>query len=332
MRTRRDGALLREFGTLFNLGVIRKLTDGQLLERFSTAPGETAELAFAALVERHGSMVMRVCLALLPEPHDATDAFQATFLILIKKARGLWVSDSLGPWLHQVALRTASCARLAAARRQKHERAAAIPAQASRVEGHDDLGPVLHEEIDRLPERFRVSVVLRDLEGRTHEQAARHLGWPVGTVKSRLTRARQRLRDRLVRRGLSPTAGVLAALRPGGLEELLPGSLVSSTTGAALRFAASRTILGGSTAILAQGVLTAMSMTRWWKAASLLLVAGATVSGVTLMARGSGPGGGLQVQTTAKAGPGSGRQVAPANLGKFRISTQGRGVLEVERT
>ena len=161
---------------------------------------------------------------------------------------------------------------------------------------------MLHEEIDRLPERFRVSVILCDLEGRTHEQAARHLGWPVGTVKSRLTRARERLRDRLVRRGLAPTAGVLAALRPAGLEDLLPDALVSSTTSAALRFAASRTILGGSAAILAQGVLTAMSMTRWWKVASAPARRRRDGLGRRPAGRRKGPGVELQVQKTAKVG------------------------------
>ena len=206
------------------------------------------------------------------------DAFQATFLVLVQKARSLWVCDSLGPWLHQVALRTASCAALGRGPPARHERVAAVSARASHTESHDDLGHVLHEEIDRLPERFRMSVILCDLEGRTHEQAARHLGWPVGTVKSRLTRARERLRDRLTRRGVSPSAGVITLLRPGVMEDLLPGALVQATTSAAVRFGASRTLLGGSAAILAQGVITAMSMTRWWKVASLLLVAGATVS------------------------------------------------------
>src|SRR5262249_38678784 len=142
------------------------------------------------------------------------DAFQATFLVLVKKARGLWVQDSLGPWLHQVAFRTASCARSAAARRRRHERAAAIPVSAAietdHPSHHHELKAVFHEEIERLAERYRAPLVLCDLEGRTHEQAARHLGWPVGTVKSRLSRGRERLRDRLIRRGFALGAAVLA--------------------------------------------------------------------------------------------------------------------------
>ena len=123
----KDGAVLRQLRTLFNVGTVRELTDGQLLERFATDRGESAELAFAVLVERHGPMVLRVCRGVLNDPHDTQDAFQATFLVLVRKARALWVRDSLGPWLHQVAYRTASCARSTAARRRRHERRAAIP-------------------------------------------------------------------------------------------------------------------------------------------------------------------------------------------------------------
>jgi HlyD family secretion protein len=173
--TGQDQRVLRQLGTLLAVGTAGELTDGQLLERFATRAGDAAEQAFATLVERHGPMVLRVCRGVLIDPNDVEDAFQATFLVLVQKARSLWVCDSLGPWLHQVALRTASCARSAAARRQRHERVAAVSVRASHAESHDYLGHVLHEEIDRLPERFRVSVVLCDLEGRTHEQAARHL-------------------------------------------------------------------------------------------------------------------------------------------------------------
>src|SRR5262245_54612396 len=94
---------VRQFRTLFNLGTVGELADGQLLERFATERGEAAELAFAALVERHGPMVLRVCRGVLGDTNDAQDAFQATFLVLVKRARRLWVRESLGPWLHQVA-------------------------------------------------------------------------------------------------------------------------------------------------------------------------------------------------------------------------------------
>src|SRR5215470_18978564 len=104
MARRSDGMVLRQIRTLFDLGIIGELTDGQLLERFATAGGEAAELAFAAMVERHGPMVLRICRGVLRDPNDVEDAFQATFLVLVRRARALWVEDSLGPWLHRVAL------------------------------------------------------------------------------------------------------------------------------------------------------------------------------------------------------------------------------------
>jgi HlyD family secretion protein len=326
--TGQEQRVSRQLGTLLAVGTAGELTDGQLLERFATRTGEAAEQAFATLVERHGPMVLRVCRGVLFDPNDVEDAFQATFLVLVNKARSLWVSDSLGPWLHQVALRTASCARSTAARRQRHERGAAVSVRASHAVSHDDLGQVLHEEIDRLPERFRLSVILCDLEGNTHEQAARHLGWPVGTVKSRLTRARKRLRDRLTRRGLSPGAGVITLLRPGVMEDLLPGALVQATASAAVRFGASRTLLGGSAAILAQGVLTAMSMTRWWKAASLLLVATATVSSAGILSGKGTMAVAARPQASAKPVPGGDVPVEEVKAGKFNVNIVANGLLE----
>ena len=335
MATGQHRGLLRQLDSLLVFGTDADLTDGQLLERFATREGTAAEQAFATLVERHGPMVLRVCRGVLANSHDTEDAFQATFLVLVKKARALWVSDSLGPWLHQVALRTACCARAASVRRRKQEQAAASQKREflSVTQDEPGLAQILHEEINRLPDRYRVPLILCDLEGRTHEQAARHLGWPAGTVKSRLSRARQRLRDRLARRGPDASAGAMAAfLRPAGLDNLLPRSLASSTTSNAMRFAASRSILGGSAAVLAQGVLSAMSMTRWWKLASLLIVAGATVSGAGLLARGGAPGAGFQVQKIAGVGTGSSIPVAAASLGKLKITVVERGSLEVERS
>src|SRR5262249_9970074 len=164
--------------------------------------------------------------------HEAHDAFQATFLVLARRARSLWVRDSLGPWLHAVAYRVASCARAAAIRRRRHERrhAQLSGARLAVYEDEDrpDLEAVIHEEIGRLPEHYRAPVVLCDLEGCTHEQAARHLGLPVGTVKSRQARGRQQLRTRLIRRGLSPSSDpVLGAALAG--EPVVPTILTRAT-------------------------------------------------------------------------------------------------------
>ena len=324
----KDGAVLRQLRTLFNVGTVRDLTDGQLLERFATDRGESAELAFAVLVERHGPMVLRVCRGVLVDPHDTQDAFQATFLVLVRKARALWVRDSLGPWLHQVAYRTASCARSTDARRRRLERRAAISVEEARVEPVDELERVLHEEIDRLPDRYRAPVVLCDLEGRTHEQAARYLGWPVGTVKSRLSRGRQRLRDRLLRHGLTPDAGLIAStLSLDSSMASISTALVDSTTGAATRFLTVQSIVRGSAASLAQGVLRSMTMTRWLKAASVLLVAGATVAGVDLLAQRGTSGAQSQPEPKPKAA----LVVHEVKPGKLRVEIVERGSLESSR-
>jgi RNA polymerase sigma factor (sigma-70 family) len=234
------GAGSRPLQALFSVGTFGGLSDGQLLDRFALGHGEAGELAFAVLVERHGPMVLRVCRSVLHDEHDAEDAFQATFLVLSRRYGSLRVSESIGPWLYGVARRVASAARLAADRRRRHERRAAelAPSLVVSLEGDIELERSLHDEIDRLPERYRVPVVLCLLEGLTHEQAARQLGWPVGTVKSRLAHARETLRSRLVRLGLAPAA-VLSGTMSGrrSAPAAIPGPLVGATAGAAVRLA-----------------------------------------------------------------------------------------------
>jgi RNA polymerase sigma factor (sigma-70 family) len=338
----KDGAVVRHLRTLFGVGAIRELTDGQLLERFAAGPSEAAEPAFAVLLERHGPMVLRVCRSVLADAHehDAQDAFQATFLVLVEKARGLWVRDSLGPWLHQVAFRTAACARTAAARRRRHERrAAAVAVEAREMPSEPDreLDRVLHEELERLPERYRAPLVLCDLQGLSHEQAARSLGWPVGTVKSRLARGRHRLRGRLVRRGLAPDAGLLTALlKPAGPDALVPAALVDSTAGTAIPFLTARTIAPASVLFLAQGVLRSMLLIRWLKVASVVLVLGATASGLDLLARKGRSAAETETgaRTNLEAPPGADRPGATMAVrpGKFSITVAGRGLVEASES
>jgi RNA polymerase sigma factor (sigma-70 family) len=263
---RTNGIAHRRLHSLFNLGSVGQLTDGQLLERFTTSHGEAGELAFAALVERHGPMVLHVCRSILRDEHEAHDAFQATFLVLLRKARSLWVRDSLAPWLHQVAYRAACSSRSTRARRRDHERrAAALAPTATAVDSHDPgaIGEALHEEIRRLPERFRVPLVLCDLGGLSHEQAARHLGCPVGTVKSRLARGRQRLGDRLRRRDPSLDRSSPRAWIATGGAVTLPAGLADVTASAALRAAAGRHAAGTLPAAvlsLANGALWMMRL------------------------------------------------------------------------
>ena len=182
---RSEHSVLRHIQTIFESGTVGDLTDRQLLERFVGRDRDMAELSFAALVERHGPMVLRTCRSILQNRHDAEDAFQATFLVLSRKARSLWIRDSLGPWLFQVARRVAGCARTEALGRLNREREAAKRSSESATETAtwDDQGAVVCEELGRLPDRYRAAVVLCDLEGLTQERAAELLGLPAGTVR-----------------------------------------------------------------------------------------------------------------------------------------------------
>ena len=184
----RSGAVMEHLRTLFSVGTVGALSDGHLLDLFVTRHDESA---FEALIERHGPMVQRICRQVLVDTHDAQDASQAVFLVLARRARSIRSHGSLASWLHGVALRTASKARTAAARRRIHERRAGeIRALASsgRAPGDDPSWPEVHEELNRLPEKYREPIVLCHLEGLTREMAANRLGWPVGTVQSRLAR------------------------------------------------------------------------------------------------------------------------------------------------
>lgn len=330
MGIERNGAVRRNLRTLFNIGAVRELTDGQLLERFADDPGEVGELAFAAIVERHGPMVLRVCRGVLGDRDEAHDAFQATFLVLVRRGRGLWVRDSIGPWLHQVAYRTASCARARAARHRRLERKAARDEAFSESNRDFELERILHEEINRLPDRFRSVVVLCDLEGRSYEQVAQYLGWPVGTVKSRLSRGRECLRDRLIGRGLGQES------RPAvGGEKLpavlVPVSLLDAATAAASRYAAIGSGLGGASVTLAEGVLRTMTISQWWKVAAALLVAGATASGAGWAGGGPGPGTQNRPDETKKARKAFAADdvlTLPAKRSNLEFVRASRGVVE----
>ena len=186
---------------LFGVGTCAGLTDGQLLERFMAGRDEAGDLAFEALVTRHGPMVMRVCRNVLDDPHDVHDAFQAVFLVLARRANAIRNRQSVGSWLYGVAVRVSARARVAAIRRQIRDRrtigaaqaiAAVVPNQddASPIE-RNDRAEVVHQELSRLPEKYRAPVVLCYLEGLTHDEAAARLSWPVGTVRSRLARAQR---------------------------------------------------------------------------------------------------------------------------------------------
>ncbi len=277
MATRRDPTGSRQLRTLLHVGAVGELTDGDLLGRFAAGRvdgDEAAQLAFAVLVDRHASAVLRTCRAILGDEHEAQDALQATFLVLARKAGSIRVRDSLGPWLHRVASYAARTARSASARRRGLERRlAARPAGPGASGDRDDLGAALHEEIGRLPDRFRVPLLLCDLQGLTHEQAAADLGCPVGTIKSRLSRGRDRLKRRLIRRGLAPALAGLGAT---------PGRLASAREVAAALAGAGAS---GSAPALAERTIHAMILGHGKTVAAALVVVGSVVTGASLLAR-----------------------------------------------
>lgn len=270
----------RQLRALFGLGVVGGQSDEHLLETFATGHREAAEAAFATLVDRHGPMVLRVCQGVLGDSPDAHDAFQATFLVLVRKASSLWVRDSLGPWLHGVALRVATKASVAAARRKSHERRAAEIAVPPQTGTNDGLAAALiHEEIDKLPEKYRAPIILCYLEGLTHDRAALTLDWPVGTVSGRLARARDLLRVRLVRRGLAPSVATLGALL--NAERAAAAPLSEPSVRALMSLVAERAAGLAPTAVvrLADGCLRLMAMAKL-KTAAVLLVLGFAVFGL----------------------------------------------------
>jgi RNA polymerase sigma factor (sigma-70 family) len=263
-------------------------TDADLLHRFASRHDEGA---FTALVQRHGPMVMGVCRRLLGH-HDAEDAFQATFLVLATKARSVGRPELLANWLYGVACRTALRAKSRNAQRRRKEGQAVTLAAEDRTADvvWADLRPVLDEEVSRLPDRFRVPFVLCYLQGRTNEEAAQALGCPKGTILSRLATARERLRTRLNRRGVTLSAGLLAAaLCVGRTSAAVPAALVGSTVQAALGVAAGQAagLVSAEAAALMKATLRAMLMSKL-KVAALAALALTALGGVLLTHRSDG--------------------------------------------
>jgi RNA polymerase sigma factor (sigma-70 family) len=249
--------VLRHIRRVAALGASSDLTDSCLLRRFVT---DRDEAAFEVLVRRHGSMVLAVCRRVLQDLDDADDAFQATFLVLVRRAGAIENQQSLGSWLHGVALRTALKARAGLARRRQYERRvvrlAAVDEGAELARG--ELRAVLDEEIDRLPEPYRTLVVLCYLEGKSYREAADHLGCSRGTISTRLTKARASLRRRLLGRGLTLSVSALGVF--------LGDYAAAAAVPLPLRMATIKTVTGGAVsapvACLTKGVLKAMSLTR----------------------------------------------------------------------
>jgi RNA polymerase sigma factor (sigma-70 family) len=270
---------------LFKFGVVSDLSDGQLVKQFLNDREGSDQIAFRALVERHGPAVLSVCRQVLGKSHDAEDAFQAVFLILARRARSLRKPESVACWLHGVALRVALRVKADATRCRAHEwRSGMMKVVAADCEERSSESyPELHEEIARLPERYRQPVVLCYLEGLTTDQAASQIGVPAGTIHSRLSRARERLRGRLGRRGLLVPTPLFAAGRYAQASVALPMTLLDRTVRASLEFAGRRSgeaaVASRAITTLAKGVLTTMGVSRLTLLGSAVLVTALAVGG-----------------------------------------------------
>ena len=260
-------------------------TDADLLKHFSI---HHDDLSFAYLVERHGSMVWGVCCRVLNHAHDAEDCFQAAFLVLARKAGTLQRDASLGAWLHRVAYRLALRSKSTTARRQTEEgRAAAMnPVSCEREESWQELRKLIDQELEHLPQIYRVPLVLCYLEGKSNAEAAKELGWPLGSVKGRLSRGRDVLRKRLQKRGLTLAGATLVALlAEHAASAAVPGTLLMSTTNAATAFAIGKTVSASGQALaLANELLRAATLGSLVKSAFVGVALTLTISASAMFA------------------------------------------------
>jgi RNA polymerase sigma factor (sigma-70 family) len=257
-----------------------ELSDTALLAHFFK---DHIDGAFAAIVNRHGPLVYGVCRRILPDANDAEDAFQATFLVLVRKGGTLRDPARLGSWLYGVAQRTARKARAKAALRTKSERQASSMATSSKASTSDrhemtypELQAVLDDEIAALPEKYALPLVLCYLEGKTNAEAAAQLGWPEGSMSRRLSKARELLRSRLARRGLTLTAALLTSVLAGPAIRPVPAALLQTTTRAAMLAAEGvplEDVVSPEAATLVQEVAQGMSAARMFSVPTMAVVA-----------------------------------------------------------
>jgi RNA polymerase sigma factor (sigma-70 family) len=232
-------------------------SDGQLLQRFVQHGDEEA---FETLVKRHGPLVLAVCNRVVNDPNDAADVFQATFLVLARKANSIRRQESVGRWLYEVAYRLGLKAKITALRRRNHEtRAAELPKPEPQGDlDWRELRLVLDQELHRLPEKYRGPLILCYLEGKTNEEAARELGWPVGSMSGRLAQARDRLRSQLAGRGVVLSTGLLVPVLADRASAAVPAALIANTVQAVIQFASTSAKSGAFTApaaVLAEEML-----------------------------------------------------------------------------
>jgi len=254
--------LIRHLRQTARLREVAALSDGQLLDCFLA---RREEAAFAALVRRHGPMVLGVCRRVLRHAQDAEDAFQATFLVLVRKGASVRPSNAVGNWLYGVAYRTSLKAKALTARRRAKEGPMRDLPQPEADNLWLDLQPILDRELHHLPNRYRGPVVLCDLEGKSRKEAAQQLGCPEGTLSSRLARGRQILAKRLKHCGVALSAGALAGVvAQNAAEAAVPAALASSTARAATLLATGKAAGAVSikVAALTEGVIKTMLLTK----------------------------------------------------------------------
>jgi RNA polymerase sigma factor (sigma-70 family) len=291
------GGAARQLQTLFDAGAIGSLTDAELLGRFLRL-GPLTEPAFEALVDRHGRMVLRVCLDVLGDSHEAQDAAQATFFILARKAGSIRNPDALASWLHGTARRVATRALRESIRRRHHERKSLEIPKTNPTEPEAPRNwAELHEELAKLPDRYRDPIILCDLTGLTHEQAAGQLGCPPRTLQTRLYRGRERLKQKLIRRGVAPSAALVGLSWSASARAALPGGWVGSTAETAVGLAKSGGwVAAGKGSVvamgLARGTLKEMVMAKL--KLKLIAVVGVLIGAVTTGAWSQGPPRGQQ--------------------------------------
>ena len=307
---------LRQVARVFHEGTLTGLSDRQMLERFID---HRDEAAFEVLVVRHGPMVFNVCRQTLRDPHDIEDAFQAVFLVLIRKARGIRIEGSLGPWLYRVASRVAARARANRRRLQARETSASEDLAASTADdvlARFEIAVLIHEELGRLPERLRAPLVLCYLQGMTHELAAGQLGCPVGTVRSRLSRGRAQLLRQVTRRGLVlSAAGLVSALECNASAGAVPPALRITLIKLATRWASeTAAMVGGlgasaSVAALLEGVVNAMKIKKLGVIGAGLIALGAMT--VMIVGRAAAVGGSAVQEPLPGSQDSSARQAGP---------------------
>jgi RNA polymerase sigma factor (sigma-70 family) len=328
MATSPIGEVLHHLRSAVLLRDAAGLTDGQLLEDYLRRRDQAA---LAALVRRHGPMVWGVCRRVLRNYHDAEDASQATFLVLVRKAASVVPREMVANWLYGVARQTALKARATAARRGARERQVTPMPEAAATDPElwDDLQRLLDRELSGLPGIYRAAVVLCDLEGKTRKEAARQLGVPEGTLAARLARARGMLARRLARHGLAVSGGTLAGvLAQNAASAGVPAPVVSSTIQAASLWAAGQAaasgVISAQVAALADGVLTTMFLTK-------LKIATAVLAVVAVLGTGAGrlTHRALAEKPTGKAAKDAGKEERTEVKGVVKAVNDSQGTLVV---